>query len=192
MKTTYQNVKEFMSTFGQETPPAPIIPSLVVRKLRAKLILEEALETIKALGFELMISCPQKHAEYPELDTVIDIPLSELKFHFEELHEPNLVELLDGLCDIDYVGTAGTAIACGISEGQMIAAAEEVHRSNLSKLWTEEETNTKMQEGYSCTLINNPNSCSGTKIWLVKNKEGKVQKGPSFSPPNLKQILGKV
>jgi predicted HAD superfamily Cof-like phosphohydrolase len=203
MTTTYQNVKEFMSTFGQERPPAPIIPSLAVRKLRAKLILEEALETIKALGFVVGISNP-RYEDYQYIGDSWD-DICERNIRLEELHEPNLVEILDGLCDLDYVGTSGTAIACGISEGQMIDAAEEVHRSNMSKLWNYKEirgrfltTGNQNPEHYTyCEVITlnqekdamYPHLTEEDKIYLVKDKDGKVIKSPSFSPPNLKQIL---
>ncbi len=54
MKNTtdhYDRVKTFMKLAGQDTPDEPIFPSLEIRKLRATLILEEAMETIYALGF---------------------------------------------------------------------------------------------------------------------------------------------
>ncbi len=46
-----QRVEHFMRQARQPLPEEPSIPSEEIRRLRAKLILEEALETIKALGF---------------------------------------------------------------------------------------------------------------------------------------------
>lgn len=46
MNKEQKQVREFMQVFGQECPQKPIIPSLEIRKLRAKLIMEEALELI--------------------------------------------------------------------------------------------------------------------------------------------------
>ena len=55
MTENQKQVRDWMSAFGQETPDKPGIPSLEVRKLRAKLILEEALETIvNGLGVEAL------------------------------------------------------------------------------------------------------------------------------------------
>jgi len=63
----YNRIKEFMKLAGQDTPKKPIEPSSEIRKLRAKLILEEALETISALGFEV----------YPDRGYEDSLPLEE-------------------------------------------------------------------------------------------------------------------
>src|SRR5688500_10759988 len=46
----YGNVKEFMIGAKQDCPESPCLPDPVTRKLRASLILEEAFETVEALG----------------------------------------------------------------------------------------------------------------------------------------------
>ncbi|RME85522.1 MAG: hypothetical protein D6785_04320, partial [Planctomycetota bacterium] len=52
MKSPHQKrVEEFMRLAGQEIPEVPTLPDEKTRLLRSKLILEEALETIHALGF---------------------------------------------------------------------------------------------------------------------------------------------
>lgn len=121
MNKQTQQVADFMSKIGQEIlPPKPVIPTLEVRKLRARLILEKVLETIQALG----ISIGTK--EGYQLD------LSDLELN--GLFEPNLIEIADGLADLHYVAYCGTAIACGIDN--MDEIFNEIHRSNMSKLWT--------------------------------------------------------
>jgi len=45
-----------MQQAGQETPSKPTIPDEATRLLRARLILEEALETISALGVEMNLA----------------------------------------------------------------------------------------------------------------------------------------
>ncbi len=178
-QTPYQQVHEFMTTFGQEVPAKPCIPSLDIRKLRAKLILEEALETIDALGFNIVknSSRGKRWNEWiPE--TVKDLSVEESS------KEPNLTSLIDGLCDLDYVSRCGTAIACGITEEVLNKAQNEVHRSNMSKLWTQKEIDALAPCLYSYEKISNNEHC-----YLVKNPDGKVIKSPSYSPANLEQFL---
>lgn len=75
--------------------------------------------------------------------------------------EPDLVEAADGFADLDYV-VQGGKIECGftfVAEQMML----EVHRSNMSKL-----------------------DDNGNPIF---REDGKILKGPHYSPPNLEQFL---
>lgn len=107
----YDRIKTFMKLAGQETPEEPITPSLEIRKLRAKLILEEALETIYALGFE--IEQQDNH-----------------KFWMNEVTHFNQIEVVDGCCDISVV-TIGTLIACGVPDDIFL---REVDQNNIEKI----------------------------------------------------------
>jgi len=71
------------------------------------------------------------------------------------------VERLDALMDLQYF-LDGTLLAYGM-DGIKDAAFAEVHRSNMSKLWPD-----------------------GTVRY---RDDGKVLKGPDFSPPDLMRIL---
>ena len=51
----YERVKTFMENAGQAVPSAVTEPPAITRTLRAKLILEEALETIQALGITVRL-----------------------------------------------------------------------------------------------------------------------------------------
>jgi len=51
----YNRIKAFMQKVGQDTPEIATIPDEKTRILRAKLILEEALETVEALGVKVEI-----------------------------------------------------------------------------------------------------------------------------------------
>ena len=115
-------VKKFMLKAGQKCPDKPTIPNLKTRKLRAKLILEEALETInKGLGIEAMLYLERgNNDQRVEIDDIV----------FVDNHKPDLVELADGLGDSPYVGYYGTALACGID---MEPVFEEIQKSNMSK-----------------------------------------------------------
>lgn len=104
-----------MEQAQQETPKTPTIPSPEIRILRAKLIFEEALETInKGLGVSI-----RSHGDAVFCDLV--------DFFAEE--DGDLIELSDGCADLKVV-TVGTEIACGIN-GKPIF--EEVMRSNFTK-----------------------------------------------------------
>lgn len=107
-------VAEFMLKANQTVPITPTIPSLEVRKLRARLILEEALEQVWALGLG---------AEMGDVSILID------RIHFYPFGDCDLVKVADGCADLKVV-TVGTEIACGINGAPIF---EEVMRSNFTK-----------------------------------------------------------
>lgn len=159
-------VSQFMNLFKQKVRIRPEIPSLDERRLRAKLIMEEALETIEALGFYA------RSGEYL-------VQADDIKLYPSE-EGPDLVEIADGLADLHYVGYCGTAAACGIDMEPVFA---EIHRSNMSKMWTEEDL--KQQKAlYPTGVVENYGG--GLYRILV---DGKVIKSPSYSPANVARIL---
>jgi predicted HAD superfamily Cof-like phosphohydrolase len=107
-------VKGFHEAFQQTIGETPAIRD---PELRAKLILEEAFETVEALlGVDLAM-------EFIEdaFATWTEVPVK---------HElPDLVAVADGCCDLKYV-TESTAVACGFNMEPLFA---EVHRSNMDK-----------------------------------------------------------
>lgn len=113
----YDRIKLFMQKAGQATPDKPTIPNLETRKLRAKLILEEAFETIQD-GLGLLIQ-----------DNPTKLLVDSERFSFLEGLSPNLIEIVDGCEDIRVV-TTGTLIACGVRDA---ATSEEVDKNNLAK-----------------------------------------------------------
>lgn len=114
MKTIHQaRVAKFMQLAGQELPTSPMIPDANTRLLRARLILEEAFETVRALGFQPMVERYKIDADTVELDPI----------------PPDLIQIADGCADISVV-TVGTLLACGIQDEPLLAA---VDRSNLEK-----------------------------------------------------------
>ena len=86
--------------------------------------------------------------------------------------------LLDGIVDALYV-TYGTAVAAGFTESTIKQAFDEVHRSNMTKLWPDSIVDTRP------TNTTATRTCGG---WIVKNRAGKVIKPPTYSPPNLSQF----
>ncbi|MCB0720247.1 MAG: hypothetical protein KDD65_17500 [Bacteroidetes bacterium] len=114
----FKRVREFMQKAGQETPSAVTIPDADTRVLRAKLILEEALETVTALGVTVRLSDGSDGTL--GRGSVLD---------FEATDEPDLEEIVDGCADISVV-TVGTLIAFGVDDEPIL---EEVDRANLRK-----------------------------------------------------------
>lgn len=174
MTKEQQDVKDWMIKFRQEAPDKPTIPSIEIRKLRAKLILEEALETIRALGCNVGVD-DGKGIQTKEIQVVAE-------FHSDFI---DLVKIADGLADLHYVGYCGTAVACGIDMEPIFA---EIHRSNMSKLWTEQDvSDLTLEERVKCS-VKKISKYDFTK-YLVKNQDGKVIKSPSYSPANIKPLL---
>jgi predicted HAD superfamily Cof-like phosphohydrolase len=81
------------------------IPDVETRRLLAKLILEEALETVKALGVNAV--CNSGPIGYAlDIDEVV----------FEDRDEKvDLLEVIDGCCDTVYVAI-GALVACGVPD----------------------------------------------------------------------------
>lgn len=115
----YARVASFMTLAGQQVRIKPELPSLEERKLRARLILEEALETVEALGFECVVdlNLPEEH------------PIAMDVLRFKPTLEANLVEIADGCADISVV-TTGTLIACGIHDEKLL---REIDLNNIAK-----------------------------------------------------------
>lgn len=126
MTKEQQQVREFheavhAATGGEPDPITPTMPSYPARVLRAKLILEEALETIiKGLGVNLNIG-----------SSSLLTATSECKddLNWTELHPGNLVEIADGAADLKYV-ICGMELKCGIDGDSVF---QEVHESNMTK-----------------------------------------------------------
>lgn len=108
-----------MQQAGQDTPTSPIIPDDETRILRAKLILEEAFETVQGLGVGVRITGTNP--------TITDAKAAPLDFFIHS--DADLEEVADGCADISVV-TIGTLIACGIDDEPLL---EEVDQANLRK-----------------------------------------------------------
>jgi predicted HAD superfamily Cof-like phosphohydrolase len=115
----------------QELPESPCIPNEEVRLLRAKLIMEEALETIHALGFVV------------ELDWLQDSPGGQRTHVWQEVRNqdvgfvasgngPDLIEIADGCADLSVV-TIGTLSACGISDLPLLAIVADNNMAKFGK-----------------------------------------------------------
>ena len=112
-------VEKFMQLAKQQLPKEPKLPDRDVRLLRAKLILEEALETVTALGFTTDVA-GFEIADKADFTEYID---------FIENGRESLEEIADGCCDISVV-TMGTLSACGLKDQSLLEAVDE---NNLEK-----------------------------------------------------------
>jgi predicted HAD superfamily Cof-like phosphohydrolase len=95
----------------------------------------------------------------------------------QELSEStSAVEYLDAIGDLLYV-VYGAALAAGFSPHQVDAAFTEIHRSNMSKVWTDDE------------LDRIPADCRSSRVGdnrhIVRRTDGKIVKSPSYSPARL-------
>ena len=122
----YRRVRTFMEMSGQEVNTSPEdIPSPETRILRGKLILEEALETIHALGLivvpakDVHRGSPLRHAELSIENTLTD---PDDAFIVEDI--------ADGCADMIVVAT-GTLVCCGVPD---VALLEELDRTNFMKI----------------------------------------------------------
>ena len=115
----YDRVVEFHKKADATINTKPTIPSLEDRLLRAKLIMEESLETIEALGFAVWVDSNETN----------HTPLNMGLVDFIEDGEPNLIEIADGCADITVV-TTGTLVTCGIKD---LSLQAEVDNNNLAK-----------------------------------------------------------
>ncbi len=114
-----RRIDEFMQRAGQDTPQLPCIPTADVRLLRAKLIFEEAMETIRALGVTIRTGVHGLEVSHADSGA----------FRYAAEGECDIVEVADGCADIAVV-TTGTLSAFGIPD---VHLQEKIDRSNLAK-----------------------------------------------------------
>jgi len=108
-------IRDFHKKFGEPISAEPTLLPENMLRLRAQLILEEALELVAALGHRARVGCEDGE------------PVTRL---FAE-HDPDLVKVVDALRALEYV-MGGIEVALGLQE-----ASEEtflaVHEANMAK-----------------------------------------------------------
>lgn len=174
-KNRQQLVKDNMRNMLQATPDSPVIPPDDVLILRAKLILEEALETIAGLGVTILLQNPHNHS-------AVEI-CKGANLQFMRDKPVNIFEVVDGLADLDYVGPCGTAVAFGVDLDPIF---QEVHRSNTTKCWTDAEL---VDINVHNLQIHKAPISQGDRKWVVLDASGKYIKSPSYSPANIRGVL---
>lgn len=132
--TLQSQVRSFFAAVGQRQPEAPGVPPGPVVRLRAKLIVEEALEFIASvvdLGNESTTKALQR-AETTLMGIADTAPLNV-----------DLVEYADAAADVLFVA-AGAFIDAGIDGDAVVA---EVTRSNLTKAGAGRDESGKARKG---------------------------------------------
>src|SRR6516164_3087734 len=119
LPTHYDKVKEFATLAGNVVPTAPELPDPATALLCARLIMEEAMETVAALGVSLRLKPEFARSEL----------LNFTDLCFEVTAQPNLVGVIDGACDTRVVSTF-TMVMCGVHDG---VPQELVDNNNLGK-----------------------------------------------------------
>ena len=166
LKTNHQiRVEKFMELAGQHSVEDPWNPPIELLKLRARLILEEALETVFAMG--MMVRVEEFGDDFgPFYISKRWLEQENASLEIQEDEGPNkskfdLIEVIDGCCDISVV-TTGTMVALGLP---MEPFLEAIDQNNLEKF--------TMPGGY-------------------RDAGGKWIKPPGHKKPDLKAILDKV
>ena len=139
---------------SQDTPAIPLTPAPSVRELRARLILEEALETINAMGVTVIFDgCASTDIpEGGQFSTLLNRPSEGwvAPHAFKAEDKCDIVEVVDGCCDIKVV-TTGTLTAFGVADD---AVQFETDSNNLRKF---AEGHTIREDGKLVKPPNHPN-----------------------------------
>jgi sugar phosphate isomerase/epimerase len=115
-------VKEFQAALGRDVPNAPSVEHLDRARLlaQARLVFEEAVEAVEALGCQVVVSVnPGTYESEFRVECDPDSPGFSLE---RAAHE---------LVDVAYA-TEDTAAVLGLPFDELF---EEVHRSNMTKVW---------------------------------------------------------
>lgn len=137
-----QQVEAFMLRMNnpmQRVPLEPTMPSDPELILRAKLIFEEAMETIRGLGVSIQLKSfstepyTEANSQAAAHDPKAQVPIlsKETEYHFyrDARLKPDIVEIVDGCCDLKVV-TTGTLSACGVPD---VLPQRIVDQNNLDK-----------------------------------------------------------
>lgn len=120
MDRNQELVLDFHERFGATVGTHP---ELRETELRAKLILEEAVETVAAMGFYVGATIFEPYGpEENQPDPIAGF--------WKQYDRPDFNEVIDGLADTLYV-VLGAAVTFGIDLQPFF---EEVHRSNMAKI----------------------------------------------------------
>lgn len=182
--TSIKQVEEFMLTFNQKVRTSPQIPTKEECDFRLELCTEELIEIAEACGSEVLSAFGRKLFHKSQ----------EIHYKVEQNREnikPNLIALLDGLEDQQYV-LDGFKITCG-TQSMSKDLFDEIHESNMSKACiTQEEaqatTDKYNSEGIPVTF--SPKMLDGKVIYLItRNSDNKILKSINYKPADLLKVF---
>lgn len=183
-----EQVREFHKAFDQPLADKPTasIPTPVL-ELRCRLLLEEVLEFCFAAGFKVSALV------FRDGKQQIDIVPITGQYQLSKI-PASLVGMADALGDIQYVND-GAANVLGID---LEPIADEVHRSNMSKLWYDQcFCKQKLEKLYKENGISEPidhieGECELIQGYSRKDEYGKSIKPPDYSPADIATVLKKL
>jgi len=116
-------------------------------------------------------------------DDIRDIRKRLIQEELEELINANdIVSYADACIDLLYV-VAGALVDAGIDSDTASRLWDEVHRSNMSKLWM-------LSEIYNAPAGADIIPIGGASLRFIVKLNGKIIKSPSYSPADLGKVLG--
>lgn len=157
VKQSYDPQKDIcllMSLYQQEVKETPELPDPETLLLRARLVFEEALEFVAACGCEVTMKIASPQGEEKTVIVTDDVTVE-----WDGTLQPDLIEYVDACVD-QLVVTYGALNAAGV---KVQPVWDEVHRSNMSKVWPD-----------------------GT---IHKREDGKVLKPDTYSPADVRGVL---
>jgi len=190
-------VKEFHDAFDFTRPNCFMNAEKRIAHLRYNLITEEyrelssaqtKLETLDALcdlqyvtaGTFDQLAVSQDFPKTPKMNLPTAVGRA-----IQELNKSSLCQegLQNSLGDI----LMNVELSARSVTGNFIGAFNEVHRSNMAKLWTWDEAHEHAARDKAITIVACSRGPAG-KVF-VKRQDGKLIKPPSWTPPNLEQFL---
>lgn len=146
-------------------------------------------------------------ATMPTMPSDMKVRHLRIRLIDEELNEfadanskGDIIETADALADMLYVIYG----ACDVYGIDIEPVFEEVHRSNMSKLWTHPEKtahltkwgHTPPEELLTFELVNTPPPEghileNNYRSYIARRPDGKVVKSPSYSPADIRSVLEK-
>jgi predicted HAD superfamily Cof-like phosphohydrolase len=116
-------------------------------------------------------------------DEIRDIRTRLIEEELEEMmYSSDIVQYTDACIDLLYV-VAGALVDAGIDSDTASRLWDEVHRSNMSKLWM-------LSEVYNSPAGADIIPIGGASLRFIVKLNGKIIKSPSYSPADLGKVLG--
>lgn len=190
MTDSRERAIEFHRLYDQPILMRPTVPADERVRFRARIILEEALETFEALfDAASLVEVPGPAEGFLETAVparlLLQMARKDLSLLIDrarvDVHMPGLA---DGLGDLDVV-VEGTRLEFGL-DGEPIADA--IHAANMRKGWPCEACHGTGQD----LDIGEPTACKpckGAGRVVRKRADGKVLKPEDWSPPDIAGVL---
>lgn len=185
----------FHAMMQMKVPKNPIVPSVSQRERRLRLILEEFLELVEAMGFELVLRDEFQMAWRTGDKEKLSILLAgAIGVRHVEESRYDVVETADALGDLNVV-VNGTAVDFGIP---MPAIDYEIFSSNMTKLDPEgnpivnhcKVCGPNPADVYLSTCDCNDGFEQDESNWLKPGVPlGKILKPEGYKPPNIPAVL---